>query len=54
VTEIVTVGPLWRVSIDMGGANLVAALTAYSADELSLRVGDTAYFTFKATAVHLC
>ncbi len=54
VTEIATVGPLWHVTIDVGGASLVAALTTYSADELAFNVGDTAYFTFKATAVHLC
>ena len=54
VREIATVGPLWHVTIDVGGSALVAALTTYSADELSLHVGDTAYFTFKATAVHLC
>jgi molybdopterin-binding protein len=54
VVEIATVGPLWHVTIDVGGARLVAALTTYSADELALHVGDTAFFTFKATAVHLC
>lgn len=54
VSEIASVGPLWRVTIDAGGASLVAALTTYSADELSLRIGDTVFFTFKATAVHLC
>jgi molybdopterin-binding protein len=54
VTAIVSAGPLWRVTIDAGGTELVAALTTYSATELALRVGDTAYFTCKATAVHLC
>ena len=54
VTSIVPAGPLWRVTLETGGVNLVAALTTYSAGELSLRVGDRAYFTFKATAVHLC
>jgi molybdopterin-binding protein len=54
VVEIATVGPLWQVTIDVGGATLIAALTTYSADELALDVGDTAHFTFKATAVHLC
>ena len=51
---ILSAGPLWRVTLDLGGTRLVAALTGYSADELSLAVGDTAFFTFKATAVHLC
>jgi molybdopterin-binding protein len=54
VTEIAPAGPIWRVTIDVGGASLVAALTTYSANELSLEVGETAHFTFKATAVHLC
>jgi molybdate/tungstate transport system ATP-binding protein len=54
VTEIASVGPLWRVTIDVNGTSLVAALTTYSADELALKIGDVAYFTFKATAVHLC
>ena len=54
VTEIASVGPLWRVTIEVNGAILVAALTTYSANELALRIGDTAFFTFKATAVHLC
>ena len=54
VCEIASVGPLWRVTVDVDGANLVAALTTWSADELALAVGDTVFFTFKATAVHLC
>ncbi len=54
VSALAPAGPLWRVTIDAGGAELVAALTAYSADELELKVGDSAYFIFKATAVHLC
>ena len=54
VTEIASVGPLWRVTLDVNGTSLVAALTTYSADELALRAGDAACFTFKATAVHIC
>jgi molybdopterin-binding protein len=54
VCAIDSVGPLWRITIDVNGANLVAALTTYSADELALDMGDTVFFTFKATAVHLC
>lgn len=54
VSEIASVGPLRRVTIDVGGASMVAALTTYSADELALKAGDTIFFTFKATAVHLC
>ena len=54
VSRMASAGPLRRVTIDAGGAELVAALTTYSADELALKTGDTVYFTFKATAVHLC
>ena len=54
VSDVTSVGPLWRITIDVAGTSLVAALTTYSADELAFRVGDTAFFTFKATAVHLC
>lgn len=54
VSQIASVGPLWLVTIDVNGASLVAALTTYSADELALAIGDTIFFTFKATAVHLC
>jgi molybdopterin-binding protein len=54
VSSIVSAGPLWRIAIDVGRAKLIAAVTTYSADELALEVGDTVYFTFKATAVHLC
>ncbi len=54
VSAITPAGPIWRVTIDAGGAELVAALTTYSADELALKIGDMVYFTFKATAVHLC
>jgi molybdopterin-binding protein len=54
VTEIASSGAVWRVTIDAGGTPVVAALTTWSADELALAVGDRAFFTFKATAVHLC
>ncbi|HEY2849511.1 MAG TPA: ABC transporter ATP-binding protein [Gemmatimonadaceae bacterium] len=54
VTAIASAGALWRVTIDVSGTPLIAALTTYSADELELKPGDTAFLTFKATAVHLC
>jgi molybdopterin-binding protein len=54
ITEISTLGALTRVSIDVDGAPLVAALTTRSAQELSLAVGVEAYASFKAMAVHLC
>jgi molybdopterin-binding protein len=54
ITEISTVGALTRVSLDVGGLALVAALTTRSAQELALDVGIEAYASFKAMAVHLC
>ncbi|HXD23643.1 MAG TPA: ABC transporter ATP-binding protein [Gemmatimonadaceae bacterium] len=54
VSDIESAGATWRVTIDADGAKLVAAMTTWSADELALSVRDTAHFTFKATAVHLC
>ena len=54
IAEISTLGALTRVSIDVDGCVLVAALTTRSAQELSLAVGVEAYASFKAMAVHLC
>jgi molybdopterin-binding protein len=54
ITEISTLGALTRVSMDVDGVPLVAALTTRSAQELALAVGVEAYASFKAMAVHLC
>lgn len=54
ISEISTVGALTRVSLDVDGLPLVAALTTRSAQELRLTVGMEAYASFKAMAVHLC
>jgi molybdopterin-binding protein len=54
ITEISTLGALTRVSLDVDGSPLVAALTTRSAQELELVVGLEAYASFKAMAVHLC
>jgi molybdopterin-binding protein len=54
ITEISTLGALTRVSMDVDGVPLVAALTTRSAQELALAVGGEAYASFKAMAVHLC
>ena len=54
IAEISTLGALTRVSLDVDGAVLVAALTTRSAQELALAVGLEAYASFKAMAVHLC
>ena len=54
ITEISTLGALTRVTLDVDGTPLVAALTTRSAQELELGVGVEAYASFKAMAVHLC
>jgi len=54
VTEMVTNGALTRVTVDVSGVPLVAALTTRSADELSLAPGTQLWASFKAMAVHLC
>lgn len=54
ITEISTLGALTRISLDVDGSPLVAALTTRSAQELELAVGREAYASFKAMAVHLC
>ena len=54
ITEISTLGALTRVSLDVDGTPLVAALTTRSAQELELAVDGIAYASFKAMAVHLC
>jgi molybdopterin-binding protein len=54
VTEIATLGPLTRVTVDIAGTPLVAALTTRSAEDLSLTPGSDVVATFKAMAVHLC
>jgi molybdopterin-binding protein len=54
VSEIATLGPLTRITMDIGGVPLVAALTTRSAEDLGLTVGSEAVASFKAMAVHLC
>jgi molybdate/tungstate transport system ATP-binding protein len=54
VSEIVTLGALTRVTVDVGGTPLVAALTTRSAHELELEEGRPVVASFKAMAVHLC
>lgn len=54
VQEVAMLGAYARVTIDVGGVPLVAALTARSVHELGLAEGVEAWATFKAMAVHLC
>ena len=54
IEEIATLGALTRVTLQVEGTPLVAALTTRSAHELELRVGMRVHASFKAMAVHLC
>ena len=54
ITEIATLGALTRVTVDVSGTPLVAALTTRSAQELRLTTGGAVFASFKAMAVHLC
>jgi molybdopterin-binding protein len=54
VVEIATLGALTRVTLDVRGTPLVAALTTRSAHELALAPGLAVVASFKAMAVHLC
>jgi molybdate/tungstate transport system ATP-binding protein len=54
VTELAPAGAITRVTVDVSGLPLVAAVTTRSAQELQLAVGVEVFAAFKATAVHLC
>lgn len=54
VKEVAMLGAYARVTLDVSGVPLVAALTARSVHELGLEEGVEAVATFKAMAVHLC
>ncbi|HET9425843.1 MAG TPA: ATP-binding cassette domain-containing protein [Gemmatimonadaceae bacterium] len=54
VSEIAPAGAITRVTVDVGGIPIVAAVTTRSVDELSLVRGREVVVGFKATAVHLC
>jgi molybdopterin-binding protein len=54
VTEVLRSGALARVTVDVGGVPLVAAITTGSLEELDIAEGSDVVAAFKATAVHLC
>lgn len=54
VVEVGTLGAFARVTIDIEGTPLVAAVTTRSVQEMGLREGNEVYATFKAMGVHLC
>jgi molybdopterin-binding protein len=54
VLEVATLGALTRVTVEVRGTPIVAALTTRSARELALAPGLAVVVSFKAMAVHLC
>lgn len=54
IIEIAPAGGLSRVTVDVVGTPIVAAVTARSVRELHLAPGVEIVASFKATAVHLC
>lgn len=54
VSELRALGAVVRVTLDVGGVSLVAAVTSRSAREMGLREGVELFASFKAMAVHLC
>jgi molybdopterin-binding protein len=54
VSEIASAGAIARVTVDVSGTPIVAAVTARSVEELGLLPGREVVVAFKATAVHLC
>jgi molybdate/tungstate transport system ATP-binding protein len=54
VVELGTLGAFARVTLDVDGTPLVAAVTTRSVGEMGLREGAEVYATFKAMGVHLC
>ena len=54
IAEVASSGALTRITVEVNGTPIVAALTTRSADELSLAPGKEVWASFKAMAVHLC
>lgn len=54
VTDLAPAGAITRVTVDVQGTPLVAAVTSRSAQELGLESGQRIVAAFKATAVHIC
>jgi len=54
VLEVAALGAFARVTLDVDGTPLVAAVTTRSVQEMGLTEGSEVYATFKAMGVHLC
>jgi len=54
VVELAPAGAITRVTVDVSGISLVAAVTTRSVRELEIAPGTEVFAAFKATSVHLC
>lgn len=54
VADVAPAGAITRVTVDVSGIALIAAVTTRSAQELRIAPGVEVFAAFKATAVHLC
>ena len=54
VIDLAHAGAITRVTVDVSGTQLIAAVTTRSARELGLAPGTKVVAGFKATAVHIC
>ena len=54
VLEVATLGALTRVTVDVRGTPIIAAVSTQSARDLALAPGLAVVVSFKAMAVHLC
>lgn len=54
IVEIAPAGALSKVTVDVNGTPLVAAVTTRSSEELGLSVGREIVAAFKATSVYIC
>jgi molybdopterin-binding protein len=54
IVEIVSAGALSKITVDVSGTPIVAAVTTRAVQELALERGREVVASFKATAVHIC
>ena len=54
VTEIVSAGALSKVTVNVSGTPIVAAVTTRAVYELGVEIGREVVASFKAAAVHIC
>jgi molybdopterin-binding protein len=54
VVEIVAAGALSKVTVNVSGTPIIAAVTTRAVEELGLAPGREVVASFKATAIHVC